>query len=704
MAAATNIIPMMNWESQDTPEAFSLFKQKIELYLEDEEITDAEVISRKIRRGIGDEGLKRLNASGLTDDEKKVPQNLWTFFENTLRVNINFRIHRLQLMHYRQGADESTDSFITRARTQASRCDFTDGELQERLLELIIASTPHDGLRKELLGKAKGHPLNDALQEARKYEALEAGKQKIEKLSTTETVNEIKTKECGNCGRSHLPKKCPAYYSTCNKCHKKGHWDVKCRAKSQTRSRPTHDTKKKKNRRHRSRTPNKRTRSVHEIAEESEPDDDIVHFDAITTPSRGEVFTNINIHPPLLKRGNYSLKVKIDTGANGNTLPLRIFQKMYPENMKQQVLKPLIGHRLVSYNGSEIKCLGVMTMPVCHKQSDWFDTQFYVVDVNGPAIIGLRSSEKLRLVTVHVDVVAMNGPEKQQVPGKITSVDDLVKHYPDQFDKIGNFPGTEKLHLKDDAEPFIAAPRKCSVHLKDKIKHELESMESNGIIRRVDEHTDWCSSLAFTLKKDGSLRVCLDPKKLNENLKRSPHKIPTVEELNPEFARAKFFSKLDAKCGYWSIKLDEESQLLTTFRSPLGPRYAFLRLPFGLNVSQDKFQKRMDEILEGLDGVVGIADDVCVYGKTREEHDQRLINLMNRAVEKGLVFNSKKCAIGKSSISFYGNLYTDQGIKPDPQKVRDIQNMPRPSNKDELSTFLGMINRLRGRSHHRDHS
>ena len=260
--------------------------------------------------------------------------------------------------------------------------------------------------------------------------------------------------------------------------------------------------------------------------------------------------------------------------------------------------------------------------------------------------------------------------------------------------KIGNFEGEVTLILKEDAEPFIAAPRKCSVHMRDRIRKELEDMEEKGIIRKVNEHSDWCSNVCFVTKKDGSLRVCLDPKRLNENLKRCPHKIPTVEELNPAFHGAKYFSKLDAKAGYWSVKLAEKSQLLTTFRSPLGQRYCFLRMPFGLNTAQHDFQRKMDEVLENLEGVVGIADDVCVTGKTEEEHDKNLMNLMERACEKGLVFNSKKCMIKKESISFFGNTYTASGIKPDPAKVDDIRKMPSPTNKDELRRFLGMITYL----------
>ena len=173
---------------------------------------------------------------------------------------------------------------------------------------------------------------------------------------------------------------------------------------------------------------------------------------------------------------------------------------------------------------------------------------------------------------------------------------------------------------------------------------ELKQMEDTGIIRKVREHTEWCSSIVYSTKRDGSLRICLDPKRLNESIKRCPHKMPTLEEINPAFVGAKHFSKLDAKAGYWSIQLEDESQLLTTLRTPIG-RYCYQRLPFGLCVSQDIFQQRMDEIiLESLEGCVGIADNICIFGATQEEHDLRLIALMEVAKSAGLVCSTPQSA------------------------------------------------------------
>ena len=144
-----------------------------------------------------------------------------------------------------------------------------------------------------------------------------------------------------------------------------------------------------------------------------------------------------------------------------------------------------------------------------------------------------------------------------------------------------------------------------------------------------------------------------------------------------------------------SVQLEEQSQLLTIFRTPFG-RYCYQRLPFGLCVSQDVFQQRMDEILESLEGCVGIAEDICIFGATQEEHDQRLIALMDVATSAGLVFNSTKCSINKSSISFFGNVYSAAGIGPDPTKVKDINEMPVPQDRDDLQRFLGMVTYMGG--------
>ena len=156
---------------------------------------------------------------------------------------------------------------------------------------------------------------------------------------------------------------------------------------------------------------------------------------------------------------------------------------------------------------------------------------------------------------------------------------------------------------------------------------------------------------------------------------------------------AKYFTLIDAKKGYWHVPLDEASSYLTTFNTPFG-RFRFTRLPFGLVVSQDAFQKQLDSALEGLEGVTGIADDIFVYGSTEEVHDKNLINLMKRAQEKGIVFNKEKLQFKTSEISFFGHTWISQGVRPDKKKLSAIQQMNPPEDVKSLQSFLGLVNYL----------
>jgi hypothetical protein len=143
-----------------------------------------------------------------------------------------------------------------------------------------------------------------------------------------------------------------------------------------------------------------------------------------------------------------------------------------------------------------------------------------------------------------------------------------------------------------------------------------------GVTVPIQQPTDWVNSMVIVEKRrNKSLRICLDPRYLNKAIRREHYHMPTLEDVTVKLAGAKYFSVLDAKSGYWQIKLDGESAKLTTFNTPFG-RYHFTRLPFGIHSSQDVFQKKVDEIYEGLNGVAAIVDDILVFRKTQEEHDK----------------------------------------------------------------------------------
>ena len=203
-----------------------------------------------------------------------------------------------------------------------------------------------------------------------------------------------------------------------------------------------------------------------------------------------------------------------------------------------------------------------------------------------------------------------------------------------------------------------------------------------GVIKRVDEPTDWCAPMVVVPKLSGKVRICVDMTKLNANIKREVHPLPSVDYALGKIGNSKIFSKTDANSAFWQRKLSEESKLLTTFITPWG-RYCCERLPYGISTGSEQFQKVMEETLEGL-GVECQIDDVLVHGETQQIHDERL----------QAVLNLDKCEFSKSEVKVLGNIVTANGISPDPEKIEAIVNLPGPKNIHEVRSFLRMANQL----------
>ena len=188
--------------------------------------------------------------------------------------------------------------------------------------------------------------------------------------------------------------------------------------------------------------------------------------------------------------------------------------------------------------------------------------------------------------------------------------------YPECFEPDGRYFKDFMYEIKVDpsAEPKARPARRVPLEIRPKLKAKLDEMEKRGIIKRVAEPTRWVNSLVVETKPSGDLRVCLDPSDLNKAIVREYHPIPVVDDIVPELKDSDLFTKLDLKDGYWHIRLTDESSFLTTFATPFG-RYRYDRLPFGLCVSQDIFQFKIDENYSDCEGTIGISDDITCHGK-----------------------------------------------------------------------------------------
>ena len=228
--------------------------------------------------------------------------------------------------------------------------------------------------------------------------------------------------------------------------------------------------------------------------------------------------------------------------------------------------------------------------------------------------------------------------------------------------------------------------RKTPIEYQEKIEKELNKLEQQEVIVKVTEPTAWVNSMTYPMKPDGELRPCLDPKDLNKAIMREHYKPPTLDEITHKLSGAQVFSKVDAYKGFWAKRLDYESSIKTTFNTHKG-RYRYLRMPMGAKSSQDAFQMEMDRILEGLHGVIAIHDDITIYGTDDEDHDKNIIAFMERAAQKGLTLNSKKCCIKQPCVSFFGVTFSADGMSPDPKKIQGIVDMPAPQDPTQTAVI-----------------
>ena len=175
--------------------------------------------------------------------------------------------------------------------------------------------------------------------------------------------------------------------------------------------------------------------------------------------------------------------------------------------------------------------------------------------------------------------------------------------------------------------------------------------------------------------------------------------MPTIEERLPLLTNAKVFTIVDVSKAFHTIKLDEESSLLTTFQEPSG-RYCYTRMPFGIACGPEEYQRWQHEFLDGLQGVINIADDICVFGcvnSKEEAHldlDKNLTSLLEKCSKQYLRLSAKEIQFKSPSVTFMGHKLRDKGVEPDPAKEDAITKMPTLTDKAGMQRFHAMCRYL----------
>ena len=201
----------------------------------------------------------------------------------------------------------------------------------------------------------------------------------------------------------------------------------------------------------------------------------------------------------------------------------------------------------------------------------------------------------------------------------------------------------------------------------------------------------WGAPVLFVKKKDGTLRMCIDYRQINKVTVKNKYPLPRIEDLFDQLKGAGVFSKIDLRSGYYQLRVKEGDVPKTAFRTRYG-HYEFLVMPFGLTNAQAAFMDLMNRVFRPYvdQFVVVFIDDILVYSKDAQEHEQHLRIVLETLREKKLYAKLSKCDFWQKEVSFLGHIVSAEGIRVDPAKIEAVVNWKSPQNVTEVRNFLGL--------------
>ena len=415
------------------------------------------------------------------------------------------------------------------------------------------------------------------------------------------------------------------------------------------------------------------------------------------------------------------VKFQIDSAATCNTIPLKFIHQIVDPRDRVHGLRTS-SSTIRMYNDEITRPVGVIDL-VCMKGNNCLNLQFQVLDGkqfdSKPPLLSGTDCELLNIMKVNADEIHAVSSNHQQ-PDQTSKIqlkspasqskcttpltEAAVKStYPDVFRGLGCIGEPVHIVLDDTIQPIQTGIRRYPVQKTDKIASRINEMIDQGLLERVTDPTPWCSPMCAVERPDKPthpVRICIDPvQTLNKAIKRPLYPMPTLEENLHKLVNAKCFSLVDALTGFNQVRLDEESSLLTTMHTPVG-RVRWLRLPFGISSAPEEFQRRQKEVLEGLHGIINVADDILIYGTgdthedADQDHDTNLRALLQRCREKNLKLNPDKLKFKTRKLKFMGHIISEDGLTPDSSKIDAILEMPTPVDKKSVQRFVGLCSFL----------
>jgi hypothetical protein len=266
--------------------------------------------------------------------------------------------------------------------------------------------------------------------------------------------------------------------------------------------------------------------------------------------------------------------------------------------------------------------------------------------------------------------------------------------FPDNNNDLGRTRTTTHTINTDGAKPIRQAPRCIPPHLQSEADNLIAQMLQQNIIQK--SNSPWSSPIVLVKKKDGSIRFCVDYRKVNHITRKDAYPLPRIDDTLDTLSGAKWFTTLDLLSGYWQVEVAAEDKEKTAFVTRDG-LYEFNVMPFGLCNAPATFQRLMDMVLSGLQWTHCLVylDDVIVFSCDFTSHLDKLHQVFLRLQKAGLKVKPTKCVFFQKEVPFLGHIVSEHGIATDPAKIDKVAKWPTPVSRHQLQQFLGLANYYR---------
>ena len=400
-----------------------------------------------------------------------------------------------------------------------------------------------------------------------------------------------------------------------------------------------------------------------------------------------------------IRLGDLEYNALIDSGANVSVINESVWKIL------GKTFEHLWSHsdvKIKGVHGSLQSTFGVVNLPVVYGKRRSSFSFLILSNCVEPVILGADfcremnikitfapreiSINNLTCQTSEITLTPESSARLQSVLGKFS---DLV------HDKLTKTSIMSHSIETGDAPPFRCRQYPFSPALMRELNLELDRMLADGIISPAS--SPWSSPVLMVRKKTGEYRFCFDGRRLNEVTIQDSYPLPRIDVLLSKLSRAKFFSSVDLKSAYWQIPLDEASKPKTAFVVHGRGQFLFERLPFGLADSGRKMQRLMDFVfgpcLEPY--ILCYQDDLILATDTFEKHLEMLKLVAEKLKDANLTVNLEKCKFCRSSLPFLGFVVDQQGLHPDPDKVKAMVEFPRPTTVTQVKRFIGLTSYYR---------